>query len=113
MKQYEIWLAKLPSIPGSSVQQGVRPVIIVSNDAANEHSPVITVVPLTSQLGKNALPTHVFLNNYMLNRPSLALCEQILSVDKARLIRRIGWINKAFDRIAIQHALLVQLNMAA
>ena len=65
MKQYGIWLAKLPSIPGSSVQQGTRPVVIVSNDAANEHSSVIMVVPLTSQLGKNALPTHVFLNNYM------------------------------------------------
>lgn len=52
-------------------------------------------------------------NRIMLERPSLALCEQILSVDKACLIRRIGWINKTFDRIAIQHALLVQLNMAA
>ena len=113
MKQYEIWLAKLPSLPGSSVQQGTRPVIIVSNDQANDHSPVITVVPLTSQLGKHALPTHVFLNNHMLDHPSLALCEQILSVDKTRLIRRIGWINKTFDRIAIQHALLVQLNLAA
>lgn len=113
MKQFEIWLAKLPSLPGSSVQQGVRPVVIVSNDQANEHSPVITVIPLTSKLGKNALPTHVFLNNHMLDHPSIALCEQILSVDKACLTRRIGWINKTFDRIAIQHALLVQLNMAA
>lgn len=113
MKQFEIWLAQLPGIPDSSVQQGTRPVIIVSNDQANDHSPVITVVPLTSKLGKNALPTHVFLNNYMLDHPSLALCEQILSVDKTRLIRRIGWINKTFDRIAIRHALLVQLNMAA
>lgn len=113
MKQFEIWLARLPSLPGSSVQQGTRPVVIVSNDLANAHSPVITVVPLTSKLGKTALPTHVFLNNRMLDRPSLALCEQILSVDKACLIRRIGWINKTFDRIAIQHALLVQLNMAA
>ena len=113
MKQFEIWLARLPSLPGSSVQQGTRPVVIVSNDLANAHSPVITVVPLTSKLGKTALPTHVFLNNRMLDRPSLALCEQILTVDKTCLTRRVSWVDKTFDRLAIRHALLVQLNMAA
>ena len=61
------------------------------------------------QIDLTLKPSHL----HMLDRPSLALCEQILSVDKACLIRRIGWINKTFDRIAIQHALLVQLNMAA
>lgn len=113
MKQFEIWIAKLPNIPNSCVQHGERPVIIVSNDQANEHSPVVTVVPLTSKLGKNALPTHVFLRNRMLDRPSLVLCEQIISVDKPCLRRRIGWVDNPFDRLAIRHALLVQLNMAA
>lgn len=31
-------------------QSGIRPAVIVSNNRANEHSPVITVVPLTSKI---------------------------------------------------------------
>ena len=35
MKQYEIWVAELPSLPESHIQRGRRPVIIVSNGHAN------------------------------------------------------------------------------
>ncbi len=68
----------------TSIQPGIRPCVVMSNDMANRHSPVITVVPLTSKIHKKEyLPTHVFLNGYKstgLERRSLALCEQITSV---------------------------------
>lgn len=60
IKQYEIWLGEIPAFNGDHVQCGHRLMLIVSNDVANTHSPVITVVPLTSQLSKHRLPTHVF-----------------------------------------------------
>ena len=113
MKRYEIWMADLPSWDDSHVQGGYRPVIIVSNDTANAHSPVITVVPLTSKRTKNSLPTHVLIREQGLTRDSLALCEQIISLDKTRFIRRIGYIYRPFDRVALCHALAVQLGMAA
>lgn len=113
VKQYEIWLGDLPSPKGEHVQSGHRPLLIISNDTANEHSPVVTVVPLTSRLNKHHLPTHVFLHEQGLHKDSIALCEQIISLDKCHLIRRIGYVYKSFDRIAIRHALAVQLNMAA
>ena len=112
MKRYEIWRAELPSAANSHVQQGVRPVIIVSNDAANTHSPVVTVVPLTSQC-KKPLPTHVLIREQGLSTSSTALCEQIITVDKSRLIKRIGYLLNTFDRLALCHALSVQLGMAA
>ena len=63
----------------TSVQSGIRPCVVMSNDMANRHSPVITVVPLTSKIRKKQyLPTHVFLNRYRnsgLECHSLALCE--------------------------------------
>ena len=31
-------------------QSGIRPAVIVSNNRANKHYPVITVVPLTSKI---------------------------------------------------------------
>ena len=52
MKRFEVWQANLPCRDNSSIQQGCRPIIIVSNDHANQHSPVVTVVPLTSKAKK-------------------------------------------------------------
>jgi mRNA interferase MazF len=51
MKRFEIWLAQLPVMKGSHVQCGCRPVVVISNDCANANSPVVTVVPMTMQLG--------------------------------------------------------------
>ena len=39
---------------------------------------------------KRALPTHVLLDNAELEKNSLALLEQIRTIDKSRLIRKIG-----------------------
>lgn len=113
MKRFEIWLANLPKLENSHIQCGSRPVVIVSNDAANANSPVITVVPLTSQRHKLAMPTHVYLRGQGLERDSIALCEQVMAVDKRRLTRRIGSVHDPFDQLAMHHALAIQLDMTA
>ena len=112
MKHYEIWMADLPFAKNTHVQHGYRPVVIVSNDFANRCSPVVTVVPLTSQ-PKKPLPTHVLLHEQGLLKSSIALCEQIMTVDKHRLKRCVGYVYIARDRAALRHALGVQLGMAA
>ena len=69
----------------------------MSNDLANRHSPVITVVPLTSKIRKKQyLPTHVFLNSYKntgLGCHSLALCEQITSVAFSDVLEVAGRVS--------------------
>ena len=112
MKRFEIWLADLPRNENSSVQQGTRPVIIISNDIANQHSPVVTIVPLTTK-SKKPMRTHVNLFNEGLTSVSLALCEQITSLDKSRMVKRIGYVHNAFDQVAICHAIRIQLGMTA
>ena len=62
----ELWWAALPTVPGH-VQRGIRPVVIVSNDLGNASSPVVSVVPCTTQRHKPALPTHVYLRGYGLS----------------------------------------------
>ena len=64
-------------------------------------------------MNKHRLPTHVLLREQGLYKNSIALCEQIITLDKSHLVRRIGFVYKSFDRIAIRHALAVQLGMAA
>jgi mRNA interferase MazF len=68
-----------------------RPAIIVSNNVGNFHSDIVEVVYLTTKT-KRDLPTHV--NIYSASRPSIALCEQICTISKKRLIR---YINKCSD----------------
>ena len=49
-----IWLANLGKPDAkTSIQKNTRPVIIVSNEMCNVHSPVITAVPLTTRNKNN------------------------------------------------------------
>ena len=65
-----------------SEQMAGRPAIVVSNDKANQYSSVLEMVYLTTR-AKNSLPTHVDITS--VERPSIALCEQIHSVAKSRV----------------------------
>lgn len=74
-----------------SEQEADRPAIIVSNDTGNKHAPVVEVVYLTTKK-KAGLPTHVYIGSA--ERPSIALCEQIVTVCKSRLARYIGSVTE-------------------
>ena len=95
VKRGEVYYAQLAPTVGSE-QGGLRPVVIVQNDVGNKHSPTTIVVPLTSQLLKKPLPTHQMLeDNCGLSCISVALCEQIRTIDKSRLQNRIGCADDA------------------
>lgn len=66
------WAQLDEDMHGGSLQTGFRPVLIVSNDKANQYSPVVTIVPITSKIGKKRLPTHVFINGCGLRQRSRA-----------------------------------------
>lgn len=109
----EIYLAKLPIQPDSRVQQGFRPVLVVSNDKNNYFSTVLSVIPLTTSHTKHRLPTHVLLKGFGLIKPSIALCEQIMPLDKHRLTEKVGEINDPIVFDSLQRAMMIQLNMVA
>ncbi len=94
VKRGDILYVDLGSQYQGSVQGGTRPVVVISNNKANKFSTVITVVPLSSHISKKrSLPTHVFVSAYRcsgLSMHSLALCEQVMSVDKLQIIDCIG-----------------------
>ena len=48
----DILMVNLGQVPGTSLQIGIRPVVVVSNNKANTYSPVVTVVPFTSRVYK-------------------------------------------------------------
>ncbi len=87
-----------------SMQGGMRPVVVVSNNRANKHSTVITVVPLSTKIyKKRSLPTHVFISSYKtegLDQHSIALCEQVTALNFDRIIEHMGKVDEeTLDRI--------------
>lgn len=74
-------------------QQGVRPVLVISNDVVNHILPVSTVLPLSSvKAGDKIYPTEVFLSANITGLPkdSVAMCQQIRTVAHSRLVNMAG-----------------------
>ena len=86
IKRGDMFYADLSPVVGSE-QGGIRPVIIIQNDIGNKHSPTVIAAAITSQMGKNKLPTHIEIGtqNSGLKSDSIVLTEQIRTIDKSRL----------------------------
>lgn len=106
MKRGEIYYINKASQSGSEQIAG-RPAIIVSNDDCNANSPVIEVVFLTTA-PKHDLPTHV--NIYSSTKPSTAICEQISSIDVARVANFVAVCTED-EMSAIDEALRISLGL--
>jgi len=94
MRRGEIWMARLPGEGVGSEQFGQRPCLIVQNNVGNMYSPTTIIACLTSRMGKTELPTHVKLHRHAtgLKEDSLVLCEQLMTLDKTRLLEKIGQV---------------------
>lgn len=88
----EIYLASL--IGDGHEQRGTRAVIIAQNNIGNKYSPTVEIIPLSSRINKaRHLPTHVYIkanSSTCLRMDSIALVEQPKTIDKSKLIHRIG-----------------------
>ena len=88
---------------------GVRPVLIVQNDTGNRYSPTIIAAAVTSRIGKARLPTHIELPHaFGLAKDSVILLEQIRTLDKRRLLSRIGALPPA-TMSRVDRAILISL----
>ena len=85
----EIYYADLSPAVGSE-QGGLRPVVIVQNNIGNKYAPTTIIAPITSQLSKKLLPTHIPFNGCGLAKDSIMLLEQIRTIDKSRLKQKMG-----------------------
>ena len=88
----EIYYADLNPVVGSE-QGGIRPVLILQNEVGNWFSPTVIVAAMTARGSKVHLPTHVPVGTDSgLRRPSLVLAEQVRTIDKSRLLERVGML---------------------
>ncbi len=108
VKRGELYYADLSPVVGSE-QGGVRPVLVVQNDTGNKYSPTIIAAAVTSKIHKARLPTHIELPSaYGLVKDSVILLEQIRTIDKKRLMSRIGELPPDTMSL-VDHAILISL----
>lgn len=90
---------------------GIRPVLIVQNNKGNYHSSSVIAVLVTSQK-KKYMPTHVKLfRDCGLKKPSIAVCEHIVTLEKDMLLSYVGSIGSDTKRW-LDHALSVSLGLS-
>ena len=91
IRRGDIYYAELNPVVGSE-QGGTRPVLIISNNMGNRHSPTVIIAAITGKAQTKAkLPTHTAVNDFEgLDKDSVVLLEQIRTVDKKRLKQYMG-----------------------
>ena len=80
----EVWLVSLEPTIGSEIKK-TRPCVIISPNETNRLLRTVIVAPLTSTI-KN-YPTRIVIN--FQNRQSSVVLDQIRTVDKSRLTKKI------------------------
>ena len=106
----EIYLAELSPTVGSEISKK-RPVLIVSNDINNKHADTVSIVPITSTTAK-IYPFEVFLpkGEGNLINDSKAKCNQIRTIDKQRIQKKLGKIS--LEKLKeIEKAILIHLEI--
>ncbi len=90
VKRGEVWIADLN--PGYGVEiHKKRPVVIISNNLINNNSPRIIVLPFSTQVYPlNPGKVLIQKGEYNLEKDSVILASDIRSIDKDRLIKKVG-----------------------
>lgn len=90
-KRGEIWATDLRPGLGWEVAK-IRPALVISNNAINQVSGVIIVIPISSQFSQILGPERILISDKGTNlkKDSVILTTQIRAADKNRLTKKIG-----------------------
>jgi mRNA interferase MazF len=92
-KRGELYLVNFEPTVGAEIRK-TRPALVLQNDIANRHSPITIVAAVTSKFDETLYPTEVLVTapEGGLSVDSVVLLNQIRSIDRRRLVRRLGAI---------------------
>jgi mRNA interferase MazF len=110
-KRGEVWLVSFDPTIGAEIKK-TRPALVVQNDIANRASPITIVAAITSQFEEPIYPTEVLIKapEAGLTMDSVALLNQIRSIDQRRLVRRLGVVRPA-TMMNVERALMISLGL--
>lgn len=110
IRRNEIYLANLGKTVGSE-ERGIRPVLIVQNNLGNKYSPTTIIVPITSRIEKNSIPTHIRIKPFgKMKYDGTIMAEQVKVIDKKRLMNRIEVLPEEYID-AVNRAIKIATNL--
>jgi mRNA interferase MazF len=108
----ETYLVNFDPTVGSEIRK-TRPALVLQNDVANRHSPITIVAAITSQYNEPLYPTEVLIPASAttgLAIPSVVLLNQIRSIDRRRLVKRLGRVSAEL-MAKVDNAVLISLGL--
>ena len=102
VKRFEVYLVALDPTLGREIRK-TRPCLVVSPDELNRHISTVIVAPMTAR-GQD-YPTRVACR--FQGKAGQVVLDQLRTVDKARLLRRVGRVGPSTQRAAL--AVLAEL----
>lgn len=111
IRRGDIYYADLSPVVGSE-QGGLRPVLIIQNNIGNRFSPTVIIAAITSKISKPKMQTHVAVAKSKdgLEKDSVVLLEQIRTIDKRRLQRKVTHLDDSIMN-QVDHALGVSVGL--
>lgn len=100
VSRYDVFLINLDEVP-SDDPKNTRPAVVVSPDELNRHVESVIIAPLSSTRAK--YPTRVPVE--FLHETRYVILDQIRTVDRSRLVKKIGELQKE-ARAAVTDRLL-------
>lgn len=110
IKRGEVYWANLDPTIGAEIKK-TRPVLVVSNDINNKYSPLVTILPVSSNV-KNLYPYEVLVEKGVagLKNASVIKANQIETIDKKRINGQlIGFIDNPETMDQVDKAIKVHL----
>ncbi len=105
----EVWTVDFSPGRGSE-QRGRRPALVIQNDVGNQYAATTIVATITSQIKIYPVTVSLKKDDAGLTKPSMVNLAQILTVDKARLRKRVGRLS-ADEMSRVDAALKVSLEL--
>jgi len=93
IQRYEVYLVDLDPTQGSEIRK-TRPCVVVSPDEMNRHIRTVIIAPMTST--QRSYPSRV--NVTFQKKRGQVVLDQLRTVDKTRLVRRLGVLPDARAR---------------
>src|ERR1035437_4466729 len=97
LRRGEVYLCSFDPTIGHEIKK-TRPALVIQNDVGNRYSPLTIVAAITSSVSPGPYPVEVVIDptagNGLDVRSSIRL-DQIRTVDRQRLVRRLGVVDSS------------------
>jgi mRNA interferase MazF len=96
VKRFDVFLVNLDPTIGSEIQK-TRPCVVISPDEMNRHIATVIVAPMTTK--GQPYPTRIACQ--FQGKDGQIVLDQIRTVDKSRLVRRLGQISTSEQKAVL------------